>query len=184
MLPVETLTALPEKLTAGTTVKLSITLSSYPADDGWALTLYLAGAKLASWTGAPIGKSFAFTLDAATTGTLTPGVYRWELRPSKAGEVYAPEFGSIEVLRNIASALAGDFQSHDERTLAVIEAALEGRLTADLESYQIHGRSVVKIPVLELAKLRAEYAARVELKRGGKLGPTVRMSFTGAASET
>lgn len=179
------LTALPAQLPAGTTVKYTRAHADFPADQGWGLTLYLAGVKLASFAGTPTGASFAFTLDAATTATLAAGLYHWEERASKAGEEYIADSGEVEVLANIKAAEAGDFQDQDEKDLAAIEAVLHGRITADVQSYQIHGRAVVKIPVLELEKLRAGIKARVESKRrGGKLGPTLRMSFTGAESET
>ena len=62
----------------------------------------------------------------------------------------------------------GVYQTHAERTFAVIEAALEGRLTKDLESYQIAGRSISKIPVETLMKMRGRYAGLVREERTGR----------------
>jgi len=178
------LTELPAQLTAGTTVEYTKALAGYPADQGWTATLYLAGANLGTVTGTPSGSSFIFLLDAAITATLKAGRYKWAELVEKAGKRYVADSGEINVLADIMAALAGDFQDQDEKDLAAIEAVLHGRITADVQSYQIHGRAVVKIPVLELEKLRAGIKDRVQSKsRGGKL-QSVRMSFTGAESET
>ena len=53
-------------------------------------------------------------------------------------------------------------QTHAEIMLAKIEAVLEGRITADIENYQIAGRQITKIPIAELLVLRDRY--RVEVK--------------------
>ena len=82
------------------------------------------------------------------------------------GKVSGPPF-SIAIREDPRVATAGDFQTHAERTLAVIELALEGPLTKDLGSYQIAGRSVSKIPVETLMKMRGRYAGLVREERTG-----------------
>jgi len=51
---------------------------------------------------------------------------------------------------------------HARNMLNAIEAVLEGRITADVESYSIAGRSITKIPVSELLVLRSKYKAEVQ----------------------
>ena len=84
------------------------------------------------------------------------------------GKVSGKPF-SIAIQEDSRVAEAGDFQTHAERTLAVIELALEGRLTSDLESYQIAGRSVSKIPVETLMKMRGRYVGLVREERTGRV---------------
>lgn len=84
------------------------------------------------------------------------------------GKVAGPPL-SVTIREDPRVATAGMFQTHAERTLVVIEAALEGRLTKDLESYQIAGRSISKIPVETLMKMRGRYASLVKQERTGRL---------------
>jgi hypothetical protein len=89
------------------------------------------------------------------------------------------------VTPDLGAAGAGDVQSFAERMLAAIEARLEGRLDADLESYGVAGRQVVKIPFEKLSAEREKYAQKVwQEQNPGKWGPPIRAAFTGAESET
>jgi hypothetical protein len=85
----------------------------------------------------------------------------------------------VQIEPNLATAPAGAFLTHAEKTLGIIELALIGRLTADLESYQIAGRAVTKIPIRELRELRGWYAAEVaRAQNPGTLGtPTFQVQF-------
>ena len=51
--------------------------------------------------------------------------------------------------------------SHYKTMLDAIEAVLEGRITSDVESYQIAGRQIAKIPIIELKNLHAYYLGKV-----------------------
>jgi hypothetical protein len=55
--------------------------------------------------------------------------------------------------------------SHATTMLAAIESVLEGRITADVEQYTIAGRSITKIPVEELLKLRSLYRSEVNAEK-------------------
>lgn len=56
-------------------------------------------------------------------------------------------------------------KTHAATMLAAIEAVLEGRVTADVETYQISTggitRQITKIPIPELKQLRDDYRAEV-----------------------
>jgi hypothetical protein len=68
--------------------------------------------------------------------------------------------------------------------LTVIEAALEGRLSSDLVSYQIAGRAVVKIAPKELLWFRGHYRSKLfQLKNPGRLGSPVVVAFTNEPEE-
>lgn len=57
--------------------------------------------------------------------------------------------------------------SHDEKMLALFDAALESRIPDDLQFVQIGSRSISAIPLQELVRLQGVYRARVRAARGG-----------------
>lgn len=171
---------MPPHFAAGTTVKLRRSHADYPASD-WDLTLHLRGASILDVDATPDGDDFLVTIPAADSDGLTPGTYRWAERVSDGTEVYTAATGVVEITLDMATATAGAAQSHAERTLALIEAALEGRIPEGMESYQVAGRAVTKIPIAELAKLRGIYAAKVwREKNPGKMLPPVQLVFARA----
>jgi len=136
------------------------------------------------------GTSFDVVIPADVTPLTTPSIAslpagRYQcaerLTNTITHEVVDPNLDQLQLVveADVSTASAGAFISHVERTIAVIEAALEGRLTADLESYQIAGRTVAKIPVAELLKFRGYYRSKLwQLQHPGALGPPVVIAFT------
>lgn len=187
----ELLTKLPTSFTAGTTVKYTRTFSDFPADQGWTLMLYLRGAVVRDYTAVASGASFEVTIPASGgvapaegSSTITPGQYTWEERVTKAGEVYTPPggFGTVTVLANTATAAAGALQSQAEKDLVVVEAKINGRLTADLEDYEIAGRAVKKIPIKELYRIRDKLRAEIRSsRRKGTFSELIRAVFGSGA---
>jgi hypothetical protein len=170
----------PALITAGTTVKFLLAFTDYPAGDGWAYTFALAGPASLSKAGTPSGDAFEVTLTATETAGLPHGGYRYSEFVAKGGEVFEVGRGVLEVQPDLAAAQGNSALSHAERTLLIIEAALEGRLPNGMETYQIAGRAVSKMKIKELMELRGHYAALVWRQRNpGKLGPTVKVTFGG-----
>jgi hypothetical protein len=168
----------PSLITAGTTVKFQRVFTDYPAGNGWTYTFALAGPASLSKAGTPDGDAFEVTLATVETAGLPHGGYRYSELVSKAGEVFEVGRGVLEVQLDLATAQGNSALSHAERTLLVIEAALEGRLPSGMETYQIAGRAVSKMKIKELMELRGLYAALVWRQRNpGKLGPTVEVTF-------
>ena len=60
--------------------------------------------------------------------------------------------------------------SKNEKTLNAIDAVLEGKATADLQSYTVAGRQVTKMSVEDLLRLRARYATLVAQEKSSILG--------------
>lgn len=84
----------------------------------------------------------------------------------------------INIEPNVETAPAGAFATFEEQQLAVVEAVLAGRITNGVESYQIAGRSVTKIPIPELMKLRGMLRAAVwRQDNPGKLGVPYHVQF-------
>lgn len=173
------LRAIPESFAAGTTVKWTSNYADYPASAGWTAKVHLAGVTLLSADATASGNSFQFTLAADATKELHAGNHQWREIVEKAGEKFIAASGNVRVEPNIEAATAGTMASWEEATLAVVEAALAGRLTTDMESYQIAGRAIVRIPASELMKIRRDLRAVVDAQaRPGKLGPTVVVQFS------
>jgi hypothetical protein len=174
----DALTALPSSFAAGTTVKYTRNLADRPANGGWALELVISGRSRLAVNATPSGADFAITLPATETAKLGAGLYRWAERASKAGEVFTVGEGSVNVTPDVVAAPVGELQSPDEKELELVIAAIEKRLPADLEAFQIAGRSVNKIPMAELWKRRAVLESRIaRAKNGGELGRRHLVSF-------
>lgn len=155
------ITAFPSSLTAGTSLRFQRSYSSYPASSGWTYNFYLAGASVLTVAGVASAADFIITLAPSDTAGFAPGTYRYTEIVSKDSVKVEMGRGILVIEMNLATATAGTAQTHEEKTLSIIEAALSGRLTKDIESYQIAGRAVSKIPIAELMKLRGTYKAIV-----------------------
>ncbi len=175
------LSALPSSFSAGTTVRYRKRLSEYPAGAGWTLTLHLAGASVLARAAAADGDDFIVTIEAAdTSGGFTAGLYKWVERVSNAGgEVYEVASGVVTILPDLAEASEGSEQEWLERAIAMLKAHIEGRLPAGMESYQIAGRAVSKLPLKEAMALLTTMESRLaRLSEPGTVTRPVLVSFT------
>ena len=173
---------LPDQFAAGTTVCYRRRLVDYPASDGWTLQVYLAGASVLPVTAVADGDDFLVTIDPDDTGIdFVAGHYKWVERVSNAsGEVYEVGRGTVTVLPNLAAATDGSEQEWIERAIAMLRAHIEGRLPAGMESYQIAGRVVAKMPIKEAVSLLSALESRLAgLQNPGFVTRPVLVSFTG-----
>jgi len=58
--------------------------------------------------------------------------------------------------------------THAEIMLDKIHAVLEGRITVDLQEYQIAGRQITKIPINDLIVLETRYANQVAAEKASQ----------------
>lgn len=137
--------------------------ADYPASAGWVVAWRMVGPGVAlNITTTASGDAHLATASAATTAGLTVPVagvpctlIGWATQGAERFEVYrAP----CAVLPNPAT-ITGDLRGHAARTLAAINALLEGRATKDQQSYKIGERELSRIPVNELLALRDYYRA-------------------------
>jgi hypothetical protein len=165
----------PSEVAIGDTIKFDITVPDYPPADGWTLTYAFRGPS--DWEteeGDVVGVDSHFEVRIPKERTtrspvLTPGPYQFYATVTDGTERYVVRQGTIVLTPDPTAAV--NAQTHNQRTLAVIEAAIEGRLTADLEAYQISGRAVTKIPAKELVRLRGVYAYLVEVEKNPGAAP-------------
>jgi len=174
----------PSHFPAGTTVKFTRSLDDFSPADGWAYTIYLNGAtqKFNKAATSPNG-IFEIEFTPTDTANLPPGPYRYaeRLTNSGTGEVYDINGDSlvINIEANVASSPAGVYTTWEEQTLAVVEAALKGRLTSDIASYQVAGRAVNKIPIQDLRRIRGELKAAIWRQNNpGRLGVPYEVQFS------
>jgi hypothetical protein len=185
---------IPSVFRAGETVKFRRQFNSYPAGEGWSYKVYFNGPEAVFNKAADVdGGSFLITLnpvDLAVPG----GIYRYLERVQRTVdsqlEVYTAGQGVVEIELDLATAPAGATQSFAEQMLAAIEAELAARIVADVENYSIQasslggGRSVTKIPMVELQKMRGRYASMVwRQKNPGKIGASVYVDFVDESND-
>ena len=166
----DTLFAMPARITAGTTVSYSRTVQSLPDSAyGWKLQLDIAGPG-----GQLTGKQFAISsmtasvlVSASDTETLPAGDYRWQetCRENLPGtQVFLLARGGVVVDPNLADAAGGTLVSFNASMLALLKARVQGRLTADQESVQVNGTAIVHIPFEVAERLLTKYQQLVDLE--------------------
>jgi hypothetical protein len=170
-------TSEPTVLVAGDSWSWTKTLSTYPPSESWALNYSIRGISTLADTDVvvtPVASSYSVAVDKTKTAVLVAGAYQWTSYVTRTTERYSVENGVITVLPDLSQMTGSAGQTHIERMLILIEAKIEGRLTADHESYSINGRSIMKIPYKELLRLRSVYQAKLfRIENPGQLGPTV-----------
>jgi hypothetical protein len=179
----------PDTFPAGTTVKFTRSLDDFSPSDGWGYTIYLNGlTQKFSKAATVVDGSFQVEFVPADTASLSPGPYRYAERLVNDGSVDSTLTGEtyditgnelvINIEANVASSAAGAFNTWEEKTLAVIEAVLSGRVTGDIQAYQIAGRSVTRHSFAELRTMRGELKAAIwRQAHPGQLGVPYRVSF-------
>lgn len=248
----EALTVIPDRFSAGTTVSYSRRYSEFPAGQGWALTLYLAGGANLSVAGGASGDAFAVVLAAGKTATVPidcdftagsrtltraagdfladgilagylvsglgipsnayvvqvaadqvilndpttaagsgvsipfrfpPGVYQWVERLANAGVVQVGDQGTVNIDPDPSGAPAGALQSWEAQMLPLVEDILAGRVSSDMESYQIADRAKTAVRVRDWMAFRSYLKATIAQQRSpGKL-LVGRAVFSGVSAE-
>lgn len=150
----------PLEFISGDTVSWTKSLTDYPANDSWVLTYALINsAHKITITATASGSDHLVSLSAATTAAYTAGVYQWQAYATKSSQRFLVDSGTITVIPNFAAETTYDARIHAKKMVDLIEDVLEGRAEGDTQEYTIGNRSMKKIPILELKKLRDVYLA-------------------------
>lgn len=181
----------PQRIYAGDRLQWKRTnLADFPADE-WTLTYYfkssVANGEFTIVAAADDG-DFSIDVSPATSGEYIPAVYYWSAFVSQSStDRKLVAQGRLEVLTNpIDQTVPTDGRSHARRTLESIRAVIERRATTDQQRYvfQAVGRSVDRMPIADLLKFEAIYAARVKaedeaekIARGENTGKNVLVRF-------
>lgn len=157
--------SIPSTLHAGDTWSWRDSFFSYRASDGWTLAYSLKNATstidLPSDGITADGGDFVITIPAASTASYALGSYQQTARVSKAGAVVTVGTGVVTIQP------AG--LSHARKTLAAIEAVIEGRASIDQQSYTIGMRTLIRTPIPELIKLRDLYRQEVGREKAAEM---------------
>jgi len=173
------LTEPPRSFPAGTTVSWKRSYGDFPPAT-WNLTLHLRGPSSLDVAAAEVAGEFVVTLTAAETATLAPGGYRWAERVTDGTSTHEVARGRLNVVLDLATVGPKDALSWEERVLPLLDAALEGRASRDLDAYVVGGLSVSKMSVRELRRFRNAIVATINARRrGGRVVEDVLARFTG-----
>lgn len=165
----------PDRLTAGDTWTWSRAFPDYPATD-FTLSYAIRGVSRLDWDASWVvesGNGYVVTIPAASTADLEAGTYRWAAYVTDgSSNRYTAGQGVFTVDPDLSEFAAGDAQTHNEKMLALVEAALEERLTGvaaggrgSVESYAVEGRQVSLIPTEQLTVLLNKYRRAVARER-------------------
>lgn len=155
----------PTSLAAGTSVSWYASYGDYPPSDGYTRKYYFRGAGVFDVEATDDSGQWLVEIAPTDTADVAAGTYRWFAVAEKGTEAdgdlerWPVGEGVVEITPNPFTAERGDFQTHAERTLAMITAVIEGRITADVEAFTIGGRSVTQIPMDQLLRLKGIYSA-------------------------
>ena len=159
----EEMTRPPLSIAVGETTNWLSTWEDFSGADGWAVSLFLRGPAEVDLAGAVEGEGFRFAVAEDTFDTV--GRYVWEAIATRPGERCRLGRGRITIESDLQAASGlGDQSTHAERMLAILEAALEGTATAAQLAYTIAGRSIDRIPLEDLRRLRDYYARKVRVE--------------------
>lgn len=171
----------PTVLVAGDTWTWSKSLADYPPSEGWTLGYAFRGKSILPDAKVAVtvsGGGYLVTVLPVDTALLQPGTYQWQSYVTNAGgERHTVDTGTITVIPQLSQLGAGDAVTHDEIMLGAVEREIQARITGDgsaHESYAINGRSLAKIAIEKLLRLRVIYQAKVYRQQNpGQLGPVV-----------
>lgn len=170
----------PQELIAGDTWEWTDDQPNYPRPT-WTLTYYFENKdKTFNVAGTGTETTHSFSIAAATTAGYPPGEYRYVARVSDGTTVKSVANGWIVVKVDPAAAGTHDHRSWAQRTLAALEATLEGRATADQLAMTINGRSISRTPLRELREWRDQLRAEVRIEEQGEsagLGRNIGVRF-------
>ena len=161
----------PTTFRAGDSFAVTASFTSYDPANNWNYKVAFRGPSALDITAVSDSANGVFyvTGSAATTAVLSEGLY------DIVGYVYnnlGERYTVTNVKMTILPDLAADTSeriTHAQKVLDVIEAVIEGRITDDVESFSISGRSVTHIPMKELMEMRVVYKRELfKLKKTGQ----------------
>lgn len=147
---------LNQNYVSNTTIKISYKNSDYPTTT-YSYSLIING---------PINKTYTFTgqeLIIPSSDNIPEGKYQYSILADSPIESFVIEQGFTTFHINPKNIDSGiDNSTHYERTLQAIEAVIEKRATIDQQKYEINGRSLERMTIDDLLKLRDYYFQKVQ----------------------
>ena len=157
---------IPRSITAGNTLRLTVSNSSYPASlFTLALILSLDGTVLGNIAGTAIGNDFTIEATHRITGAWTPGRYNYVCYYTEisSGERAQGESGMMIVMPNFA---VSQPETINQANLRLARATYQLVLEAGPDSsVQFNGQSYTRQNMLELSRLINELERKVQAEQ-------------------
>lgn len=149
----------PDTLYAGETWQWTKHLTDFSAAT-YALKYVLQkpGSPLITLAASASGTDFALTVAAATTAAYLAGNYIWTSYAELGSTRFIVETGPLTILPSVLQVLT---PSPAAQILGLIRLALIGRIPNGLESTNIDGQMLSRIPLAELSRLETKYEFKV-----------------------
>lgn len=160
----------PKNIQAGITAQWREAIPSIYSD--YSFQYILRGTSQITIPASVSGGDVEVNVAAADTAAWAAGDYYYQLIATKGSDKHIISSDAVIVDPDFTALADGhDFRSHAQKMLDAINQVLEGRIPKDVETYQIENRSITRIPILELHKLKRTYTAQVykeKRKQAGK----------------
>lgn len=168
----QVLSAIPSKITAGTSVSWLVSLPSFPASSGWTLTYTLVSPSAqVQVTSTPSGVDHLLEVPLAESATWSPNKYSWQSHVSNGTERYQVDAGAVEILADYADATTGtDTRTWLDKAIEALQAAIAGRASATQLTQSLPNGLQVQHMTLEaqIAALKRLKAMRASKNHGLK----------------
>jgi len=152
---------------------------TYPAST-WTLTYVVKNVTNAySFAAAADGANFAITVDAATTKTFAGGNYRLFGQVANGAEKHTVYDGPLGIIADVfdTPTTPQDTRSWAQTSLDNINAVIQNRASTDQKRYEIAGRSLERMSVDELLKLREYFLAEASSEQATGAAGRTRNSY-------
>lgn len=160
---------IPTSIQAGITAEWSYPLPSHLTESTF--EYILQGPAKVTIPTTVVGGDIEVKVAATTTTNWQAGNYQYQLIATNGSDKHLVDSGALTIAPNFADLPAGhDFRSHAQIMLDAINQVLEGRITKDVESYEIDNRKITRIPILELHKLKRTYSLQVQREKRKQAG--------------
>ena len=159
----------PVEFYAGDTISWTRRMSSFPADQGWALAYRFVNKDISRAVQqadiTPDGSQFLIQIPADETAALLPATYQLIGYVTDGTDRYIVADATVRVREDPAvDGEPFDFRTQNERVLESINALIEGR--EDVEEHAIDGRQLRQMKMDDLIKWQQVYSGRVMREKG------------------
>lgn len=177
----QVLSAIPSKITAGTSVSWLVSLPSFPASSGWTLTYTLVSPSAqVQVTSTPSGDNHLFEIPFSESSDYIPGKYAFQAHADNGTERYQVDAGEVEIAADFADATTGS-DTRDWLTVAIeaLQASIAGRASKTQMVQLVSGVQIQHMTLADqisaLKRLKSMRAAKTGKMRGG--GKTMKVRF-------
>ncbi|XPV77942.1 MAG: hypothetical protein ACNI27_08485 [Desulfovibrio sp.] len=152
----------PKKIVAGIPFQFSYPSAGFSSADEWGMRLVIRGADALDVVLLESEGEYVANVQVGVAGD-----YWFQLFAFKENTDQLLDEGRFKVRKNL-STHSGPFdgRTDSEKALDAIEAVLGKRATQDQKSYTINNRSLERMGISELLRLKKYYALKVRKERG------------------